>query len=521
MTIPPVPPTSASEAPAARSDRFFSWVAGLGIARSDGWIGGVAAGIAARLRIDPLIVRGVLVVAALFGLPVVFLYAVAWMLLPDADGRIHARDLVHGDFQPVQIGILVTALIGLIPSAPVIGGWIAGLWYNPYGYEQFIGSTWSPLSILGWVLGLALAGILIVLIVRAARRTPGAAASRPSMASTDSAAPGASAGVDGSGAVDASDAIETDAGVLADSAAPASALISAPPVAPDAPSGGHTPDDLAAWRQQHAAWKEQDQAWRRQQQDAERAARDQARRERQAMAANFAVEAAERRRISRESNPRASSAFVASVVGLAIVVGSAAGLWNGGDDRFRIAVGLLAAALVVAVGMVIAGALRRRSGVLAFLAVIVLLGAAVATGATALRQLTFGDASVSNATSVAMQQPFGALSIDLDAHEDSPQSITVHKGSGSTSITVAEGVELELAATVNNASIVWSRVDQTTGTVLDVGTWQGRTNDEGQRVFRETIAAESSPIATQQSVTINQTAGEIHVTVFEGKDNEE
>ena len=71
MTIPTAPPPPADpDAPAVGgpgtgtprgADRFLLWVAGLGVARSEGWLGGVAAGIAARLRIDPLIVRGVLV----------------------------------------------------------------------------------------------------------------------------------------------------------------------------------------------------------------------------------------------------------------------------------------------------------------------------------------------------------------------------------------------------------------------------------------------------------------------------
>lgn len=521
MTTPTMPPPATGEAPASRSDRFLLWIAGLGLARVDGWIGGVSAGIAARLRIDPLIVRGVLVVAALFGLPVIFLYAAAWALLPDAEGRVHARDLIRGDYQPVQLGILVTALVGLIPSAPVVGGWIAGLWYNPYQYEQFNSSNWSPLSIFGWIVGLTLVGVLLVFIVRAARRTPGASSRRPSMASTDAAAPDASAAFFGSGTVDGADATESDAGGLADSAAPASALVDAPPIAPDAlPAGEHTPDDLDAWRQQHAAWKDQDQAWRRRQQDAERAAREQARRERQAVAVTFAAEAAERRRIRRASNPRAGFAFVASAIGLALVSGAGMGLWNGGD-QFRLAVGLLAAALVLAVGMIIAGALRRRSGFLAFLTVVTLLSGAVATGAATLPQLTFGDASVSNALSVGVQQPFGALSIDLQPQSDAPRSVTVDKGTGNTSIAVAEGVELELLATVDSASIVWSRVDRATGAVLDVGTWQGQVNDDGERVFSETIAAENSPLLMTQHVTINQTAGEIHVTVFDSKDGAE
>jgi phage shock protein PspC (stress-responsive transcriptional regulator) len=185
-SVPPTAPPPAADATTAqttaslRAERFFLWVAGLGIARSDGWLGGVAAGVAARLRIDPLIVRGVLVVAALFGLPVIFLYAVAWALLPDSEGRIHARDLLNRDFDPVQLGILGTAIVGLIPTAPLAGR-LFGLGYD----------SWSTLSALSWVFGLVLAGILLFLIVRAARRTPGASASRTTVASVDSAAPGA------------------------------------------------------------------------------------------------------------------------------------------------------------------------------------------------------------------------------------------------------------------------------------------------------------------------------------------
>ncbi len=157
MTIPTAPPPAADATdPAASATRrppppfraIFLWVSGLGVARSDGWLGGVAAGIAARLRIDPLIVRGVLVIAALFGLPVIFLYAVAWALLPDADGRIHARDLLNRDYEPVQLGILAMAAIETpIPTAPLTGR-LFGL-----GYE-----SWSALSVFSWIVGLILVG---------------------------------------------------------------------------------------------------------------------------------------------------------------------------------------------------------------------------------------------------------------------------------------------------------------------------------------------------------------------------
>ena len=159
MTIPTAPPPPADQASPPRTavphgaERFLLWVAGLGVVRSDGWLGGVAAGIAARLRIDPLIVRGVLVVAALFGLPVIFLYALAWALLPDLDGRVHVRDLLRRDYQPVQLGLLGMAVVGLIPTAPLTGRLFG------FGYE-----SWSALAVFSWIVGLVIVGGLLFLL---------------------------------------------------------------------------------------------------------------------------------------------------------------------------------------------------------------------------------------------------------------------------------------------------------------------------------------------------------------------
>ncbi|NJI61548.1 PspC domain-containing protein, partial [Microbacterium oxydans] len=205
MTIPTAPPPPADHvAPATGTpgtgiprgaERFLLWVAGLGVARSEGWLGGVSAGIAARLRIDPLIVRGVLVVAALFGLPVIFLYAAAWALLPDVDGRVHVRDLLRRDYQPVQWGILAMAVIGLFPTAPLAGR-LFGLGYD----------GWSALSLTSWIIGLILVAVLLILIVRAASRTPGASTPDLPMASADQAAPAASVALGGSGTAEGTDA---------------------------------------------------------------------------------------------------------------------------------------------------------------------------------------------------------------------------------------------------------------------------------------------------------------------------
>ncbi|GAA2945742.1 hypothetical protein GCM10010458_33910 [Microbacterium luteolum] len=520
MTIPTAPPPPADHAdpgvgssgPVAPhgAERFLLWVAGLGVARSDGWLGGVAAGIAARLRIDPLIVRGVLVVAALFGLPVIFLYALAWALLPDIDGRVHLRDLLRQEYQPVQLGILGMAVVGLIPTAPLTGRLFG------FGYE-----SWSALALFGWIVGLVVVGGLLFLIVRAASRTPGASAPDLPMASADQAAPAASVPLGGSGTAEGADATSAFSSVPASAVGPTTDVEGATPPAPPAPlpAGVQDPADVAAWRVQHAAWKEQDQAWRRQQQDAERAVRDQLRRERQAEAAVFAVEAAERRRIRRASNPRAGFAIVASVIGLAIVTGAAVGLWSGADGTGG-ALGLLSAALVLALGMIVAGAFRRRSGFLAFTTVLTLAGGLVAGGFSAFSDVTLGWASISNNEAAQVRQPFGDLSVTLNQHDDGPRPIVIEKGTGSTWISVDPGVQLDLRATVGTATVEWHRVEADTGMIIDSGTWTP-TEQGGDSVVSESIGAENAPTTTVQRVTIDQRNGDISITVIEPEKEDE
>ncbi|MFF1539035.1 PspC domain-containing protein [Microbacterium sp. NPDC058269] len=518
MTIPTAPPPPADPAAPAGgapgtdiprgADRFLLWVAGLGVARSEGWLGGVAAGIAARLRIDPLIVRGVLVVAALFGLPVIFLYAAAWALLPDIDGRVHVRDLLRRDYQPVQWGILAMAVIGLFPTAPLAGR-LFGLGYD----------GWSALSLISWILGLVLVAGLLFLIVRAASRTPGASASDLPMASADQTAPAASAPLDGSGTAEGADATlptegYTAADTVAEPATPDASLALTPPAPPaPLPPGPQDPAALEAWRAQHAAWKEQDQAWRRQQQDVERAARDQLRRERQAEAAVFAAEAAERRRIRRASNPRAGFAFAATMIGLAIITGAAVGLVTGGEALGG-ALGLLAAALILALGMIVAGAFRRRSGFLAFATILTLIGGLVAGAFSAFPGVTLGYASIGNNAPAHVRQPFGDVYVTLNPHDDGPRSIVVDKGSGNTFVYVLPGVELDLRAAVDTATVSWTRRDEETGETVDSGVWPVGDRD-GDSSVAVKIAAENASITTVQPVTIHQTAGEIAVIVIE------
>ena len=67
---------SASAADATGTG-FYAWLRRLGVPRRAGWLGGVCAGVGARLGIDPIIVRGIVVVVAVLGAPFVLLYAIS------------------------------------------------------------------------------------------------------------------------------------------------------------------------------------------------------------------------------------------------------------------------------------------------------------------------------------------------------------------------------------------------------------------------------------------------------------
>ena len=74
-------------------DGMFSTLRGFGVRRNtdDRWLAGVCSGIADRLGIDPLIVRGALIVLLFVGGLGGLVYLIAWALLPDQNGKILAE----------------------------------------------------------------------------------------------------------------------------------------------------------------------------------------------------------------------------------------------------------------------------------------------------------------------------------------------------------------------------------------------------------------------------------------------
>jgi phage shock protein PspC (stress-responsive transcriptional regulator) len=107
--------TTPASTPTPALDRFFDSLRRSSVTRSqDRVIAGVCAGIAQRLGVSAAIVRVGAVVLAVFG-PGVFLYLLAWLLLPRYDGQVRLERAVRGG-EASSIVLLVITLLTVIPD---------------------------------------------------------------------------------------------------------------------------------------------------------------------------------------------------------------------------------------------------------------------------------------------------------------------------------------------------------------------------------------------------------------------
>ncbi len=426
---------AVGSAPTPDMTGFFGWLRGLGVPRRAGWLGGVSAGIGARLGIDPIIVRGIIVVATVLGAPLVLLYAAAWLLLPDVDGEIHLERMLRGTVDPAIVGIAVMGVIGLIPL--VQGGWLGWRWWPDWpGFADF--DAFTPLRVL-WVL-IVVAGVITLVIWlarRAAHTSPGGGDAARMASAPAAAAPGTAPTPQGWSSTDAA----------------------APTLEPPVPAAGADAAALAEWREQHEAWRRSRDDWKRSQQDAERAAAARAAAENKARAQEFAARADEARRLRRAARPRASAAYVVTVLGLALVSGASASIWGltaPGLDEYATVIGLAAMTLVLAAGMFIAAVRRRRSGFLAFVAILAVLGmlfAAVTSG----RSLVPPSYGISMLESQVLVQPVGDAYFvayeELRSVPGTPE-IELSQGVGDVYLTILDGTQVELDASAAGNVIV-------------------------------------------------------------------
>src|SRR5918912_4549511 len=126
MTTQPPPPAPATPPGGPGVAAFFDRIRRYGAVRPDEgrWFACVAAGLARRWGVDPLLVRGGFVILTLFGGIGLFLYGLGWLFLPHPDGRIHAQEVLRGTVTAGFVGGLLCVLADLGGS-----GWGRGGWY--------------------------------------------------------------------------------------------------------------------------------------------------------------------------------------------------------------------------------------------------------------------------------------------------------------------------------------------------------------------------------------------------------
>lgn len=113
-------------------DSFYEALRRIDVRRSDdGWIGGVCAGLAARLGVDPVIVRGsFFLLSVFFGLGVT-VYLLAWLLVPQASTNVSHLERALRDGDGTSIALLVVTGLSLFSSVPFAGesnwGWGHGV----------------------------------------------------------------------------------------------------------------------------------------------------------------------------------------------------------------------------------------------------------------------------------------------------------------------------------------------------------------------------------------------------------
>ncbi len=123
---------------------FFDSLRRSGLVRPDESVrsgAGVCTAVAHRLGVDTTLVRVGVVLLTVFGGIGLLAYGVAWLLLPQADGRIHAEDLLRGHFTAGGVGSLLAIFFGF--------GGFGNWWWTP-------GENWGAAIGLVSVVGVAL-----------------------------------------------------------------------------------------------------------------------------------------------------------------------------------------------------------------------------------------------------------------------------------------------------------------------------------------------------------------------------
>lgn len=120
MTQTPQPAETAQ----SQGSKFWDDILATGIRRdrSRQWFGGVCAGLARKVDVDPVLIRAAVIALTLFGGFGIVVYLVLWLLLPDESGRIMARDALDRDGSGDASGAIALSVIALVVIAAIIFG---------------------------------------------------------------------------------------------------------------------------------------------------------------------------------------------------------------------------------------------------------------------------------------------------------------------------------------------------------------------------------------------------------------
>jgi len=523
QTSTPTPPSAHRPG----SNRFFTWLRSLGVARADGWIGGVCGGIALRTGLDPLIVRGIAVVIAILGGPALFFYAVAWLLLPDTHGEIHLERMLPGIFDAPLIAIGILVVLTFIPFTQGVW-WLGG---------QVVGATWwlaGPAEVLHVLWNLAVIAAIVwfvVWLVSRLRNTPrgerpfNAAAGDGRASSWTWPNDPAATARSGPGASTAAPTIVPEATAAAGEAMPgqetpaeaSDQVTGQPPQAPSAPGAGATKDDLSEWRERYAEWRAQHQAWQEAQRAQLRSVRDVRSAEVRAQSQALAAELEQKRQARRAANPRAAGWVVALVLGVALVAGGIAGTVAASDadvSRFAAPIGMAAALTVIGLGMVVAGAARRRSGSLAFFAIATVV-VGIGTFALPVDKAPIGYTQLRADRDVSFTQFAGQVEVDVassDLRSGETRAISVDQTFGAVSVYIPEGVKARVDVTSVDSE-VHSAVRQG-GELTRQPTLRVSAPDGGKAVERSWESAGSGSL----ELVVDVSQGHGGVYIYQGGD---
>jgi phage shock protein PspC (stress-responsive transcriptional regulator) len=503
QTSTPTPPPASQPG----SNRFFAWLRSLGIVRSDGWLGGVCGGIALRTGLDPLIVRGIAVVAAILGGPALFFYAVAWLLLPDTHGDIHLERMIRGVFDAPLIAIGVLVALTFVPFTQ--GVWWVG--------DHVVGSTWwlaAPATVLHVLWNLAIIGAIVWFVVWLVGRVRTTRPGEHPFAGTARAA-GAAAGTpwraepaqagearDAAGSTDERPEQRDEASSGQASDQPSHTEQSAPP----APGAGAGNDAYAEWRERYDAWRHQHAAWQEQQRASSYEARTAQVAEARARSQQYAAEAARLREARRAANPRAAGWLVALVLGAALIAGGIVGAVTATDSelsRYAAPIGTAVALIVIGLGMVVAGAARRRSGFLAFTAIAVLVLGIGSFGWPA-HDPTIGFSQMRADHDLRFTQFAGQVEVDASKTDlgDGTREVKINQTFGAVAVYIADGVDARVTVTSRDSN-VHPYLHQGDGSLVE------------QRGIRVRAHAGESPV-TQTWTTGGSASPELVVDVVQG-----